>query len=156
MNESTRKPYITVFTPTYNRAYTLRRLYESLRKQTQYDFEWLIVDDGSTDNTESLVQEFIRENSLFNIRYVKKENEELKKKIEALEAKNNKEEDLELSEEGFYYKEAEIKAGKKLRYCAACYNNTGKLYPITSGSLARDFFCSNCKMRYNDWQIPKL
>ena len=68
-------PYITVFTPTYNRAYTLRRLYESLRKQTQYDFEWLIVDDGSTDNTESLVQEFIRENSLFNIRYVKKENE---------------------------------------------------------------------------------
>ena len=87
---------------------------------------------------------------------LKKENEELKKKIEALEAKNNKEEDLELSEEGFYYKEAEIKAGKKLRYCAACYNNTGKLYPITSGSLARDFFCSNCKMRYNDWQIPKL
>lgn len=75
MNESTRKPYITVFTPTYNRAYTLQRLYESLRKQTQYDFEWLIVDDGSTDNTESLVQEFIRENSLFNIRYVKKENE---------------------------------------------------------------------------------
>lgn len=69
MNESTRKPYITVFTPTYNRAYTLQRLYESLRKQTQYDFEWLIVDDGSTDNTESLVQEFIRENSLFNIRY---------------------------------------------------------------------------------------
>ena len=75
MNESTRKPYITVFTPTYNRAYTLQRLYESLRKQSQYDFEWLIVDDGSTDNTESLVQEFIRENSLFNIRYVKKENE---------------------------------------------------------------------------------
>lgn len=72
MNESTRKPYITVFTPTYNRAYTLRRLYESLRKQTQYDFEWLIVDDGSTDNTESLVQEFIRENSLFNIRYIQK------------------------------------------------------------------------------------
>ena len=72
MNESTRKPYITVFTPTYNRAYTLQRLYESLRKQSQYDFEWLIVDDGSTDNTESLVQEFIRENSLFNIRYVKK------------------------------------------------------------------------------------
>lgn len=69
MNESTRKPYITVFTPTYNRAYTLQRLYESLRKQTQHDFEWLIVDDGSTDNTESLVQEFIRENSLFNIRY---------------------------------------------------------------------------------------
>lgn len=81
---------------------------------------------------------------------------ELKKKIEELKAKNDEENDLELSEEGFYYKVSEIKAGKKLRYCAACYNNTGKLYPITSGSLSRDFFCSNCRMRYNDWRIPKL
>ena len=87
---------------------------------------------------------------------VKKENEELKKKIETLETENNKENDLELSEEGFYYKVSEIRAGKKLRYCAACYNNTGKLYPITSGGLAIDFFCSNCRMRYNDWRIPKL
>ena len=87
---------------------------------------------------------------------VKKENEELRKKIELLEEKNHKEDDLELSEEGFYYKVSEIKAGKKLRYCVACYNNTGKLYPITSGSLARDFFCSNCRMRYNGWLIPKL
>ena len=86
---------------------------------------------------------------------VKKENEELKKKIEALEASNNNE-DLELSEEGFYYKVSEVKAGKKLRYCAACYNNTGNLYPITAGSLRRDFFCSNCRMRYNDWRILKL
>ncbi len=85
---------------------------------------------------------------------VKKENEELKKKIKALE--NNKEDDLEMSEEGFYYKVSEIKEGKRLRYCVACYNNTGKLYPITSGSLSRDFFCPNCKMRYNDWRIPKL
>ena len=87
---------------------------------------------------------------------VKKENEELRKRIEALESKNNKENDLELSEEGFYYKVSEIKVGKKLRYCAACYNNTGKLYPIIPGSLSRDFFCSNCRMRYNDWRIPKL
>lgn len=87
---------------------------------------------------------------------VKKENEELRKKIEVLEAKNNKESDLEMSEDGFYYKVSEIKAGKKLRYCVACYNKTGKLYPITSGRLSRDFFCSNCRMRYNDWQIPKL
>ena len=50
---------------------------------------------------------------------VKKENEELKKKIETLETENNKENDLELSEEGFYYKVSEIRAGKKLRYCAA-------------------------------------
>ena len=87
---------------------------------------------------------------------LKKENEELRKKIESLEANNEKEKDLELSEEGFYYKVSEIKAGKKLRYCAACYNNTGKLYPITSGGLAIDFFCPNCRMRYNNWRVPKL
>ena len=87
---------------------------------------------------------------------LKKENEELRKKVESLGANNEKENDLELSEEGFYYKVSEIKARKNLRYCAACYNNTGKLYPIISGSLPRDFFCLNCKMRYNDWRIPKL
>ena len=42
---------ITVFTPTYNRAYIIENLYRSLQRQTFRDFEWLIVDDGSTDNT---------------------------------------------------------------------------------------------------------
>ncbi|MEH7574008.1 glycosyltransferase family 2 protein, partial [Cytobacillus firmus] len=41
----------TVFTPTYNRAHTIERVYESLKVQTFRDFEWLIVDDGSLDNT---------------------------------------------------------------------------------------------------------
>lgn len=45
----------TVFTPTYNRAHTLHRCYESLKAQTFRDFEWLIVDDGSTDGTADLV-----------------------------------------------------------------------------------------------------
>ncbi len=45
----------TVFTPTYNRAHTLSRVYESLRTQTFRDFEWLIVDDGSTDGTADLI-----------------------------------------------------------------------------------------------------
>ena len=44
---------ITVFTPTYNRAHLLRRLFESLIKQTVYGFEWLVVDDESTDNTKT-------------------------------------------------------------------------------------------------------
>lgn len=87
---------------------------------------------------------------------LKEENEKLKKKIELLEAKNNEENDLELDEKGFYYKKSEVKVGKKLRYCAACYNNTGKLFPIIQGSLARDFFCTNCGTRYGSWQIPKL
>ncbi len=47
---------ITVFTPTYNRAHLLTRLYESLCQQTYKDFEWIIVDDGSTDQTQSLIK----------------------------------------------------------------------------------------------------
>lgn len=48
----------TVFTPTYNRAHLLPRLYESLKAQTFQDFEWIIIDDGSTDNTEDVVKEW--------------------------------------------------------------------------------------------------
>jgi glycosyltransferase involved in cell wall biosynthesis len=61
---------ITVFTPTYNRAYTLLKLYSSLIRQSFTEFEWLIVDDGSTDNTEQLITGFISDDKL-NIRYVK-------------------------------------------------------------------------------------
>lgn len=48
----------TIFTPTYNRAYLLMRLYNSLREQKCKNFEWLIVDDGSTDNTEEVIKSF--------------------------------------------------------------------------------------------------
>ena len=63
----------TIFTPTYNREGLLITLYESLKKQTFKDFEWLIVDDGSVDNTNETVQQFIKENIL-NISYYYKEN----------------------------------------------------------------------------------
>ena len=43
---------ITVFTPTYNRAYIIEKLYHSLQRQTFKDFEWIVVDDGSEDETE--------------------------------------------------------------------------------------------------------
>lgn len=65
---------ITIFTPTYNRANLLPSLYDSLKKQTNCDFEWLIVDDGSTDNTDEIINGFILEGVL-SINYVKKENE---------------------------------------------------------------------------------
>jgi glycosyltransferase involved in cell wall biosynthesis len=58
----------TVFTPTYNRAHTLPRVFDSLKQQTLTDFEWLIVDDGSTDNTASIVEKY-KEIATFPIRY---------------------------------------------------------------------------------------
>lgn len=64
---------ISILTPTYNRAYTLKRAYESLIRQTMKDFEWIIVDDGSSDNTKDLVNEFIAE-GLISIKYFYKEN----------------------------------------------------------------------------------
>ena len=51
-------PKVTILTPSYNRAHTLPRVFESLQKQTFKDFEWLVIDDGSTDNTKDLVEEF--------------------------------------------------------------------------------------------------
>jgi glycosyltransferase involved in cell wall biosynthesis len=63
----------TVFTPTFNRAHTLARLHDSLKTQSFPDFEWLIVDDGSTDDTANLVREFQRSSS-FPIVYVHQAN----------------------------------------------------------------------------------
>jgi glycosyltransferase involved in cell wall biosynthesis len=62
----------TVFTPTYNRAHTLHRVYESLAVQTFRDFEWLICDDGSTDDTRGLAERW-RQEASFPIRYVRQE-----------------------------------------------------------------------------------
>lgn len=64
---------LTVFTPTYNRATTLERAYKSLENQTSKEFIWLIIDDGSTDDTEKVVAEF-KKNATFGIEYYKKEN----------------------------------------------------------------------------------
>lgn len=64
---------ITVFTPTYNREHLLTRLFNSLREQTFKDFEWLIVDDGSTDNTHDVAQKFVEE-GIVPIKYVFKRN----------------------------------------------------------------------------------
>lgn len=65
---------ITVFTPTYNRAYCLNKCFESMQRQTCKNFDWLIIDDGSTDETRELVNGWINQNTEFNIRYIYKEN----------------------------------------------------------------------------------
>lgn len=67
------KNKITILTPTYNREYILSKAYNSLLNQTNNHFSWLIIDDGSTDNTFELVQKMIKENKI-KIKYLKKEN----------------------------------------------------------------------------------
>jgi glycosyltransferase involved in cell wall biosynthesis len=65
---------ISFVTPTYNRAHLLPRLYDSLVAQTDKNFEWVVVDDGSTDETESLISAWIRADGSFPIVYYKREN----------------------------------------------------------------------------------
>lgn len=65
---------LTIFTPAYNRAHTIGRTYESLCRQTCKDFEWLIIDDGSQDNTRELVEGWIAEN-VIPIRYIYQQNQ---------------------------------------------------------------------------------
>ena len=65
---------VTVFTPTYNRAGVLHRVFDSLKQQTYRDFAWLIVDDGSADDTKAVVEAFIAQGA-FPIQYVYQENQ---------------------------------------------------------------------------------
>lgn len=65
---------LTIFTPAYNRAHTLPRTYESLLQQDCKEFIWLIVDDGSQDNTAELVRQWQSQDNGFEIRYIYKEN----------------------------------------------------------------------------------
>lgn len=64
---------ITIFTPTYNRGYIIHLLYESLCKQSSHDFEWIIIDDGSTDDTKKKIEIFIKENKI-PIKYIYQSN----------------------------------------------------------------------------------
>lgn len=64
---------LTIFTPAYNRAGTLPRLFESLLRQSSRDFEWLIIDDGSQDDTQAVAEKFVKA-AQFSVRYYKKEN----------------------------------------------------------------------------------
>lgn len=66
--------FLTVFTPTYNRAHTLPRLYASLCSQSCKDFVWLVVDDGSTDGTRQLIAQYIAEKKI-SIQYYFQENQ---------------------------------------------------------------------------------
>lgn len=64
---------LTILTPSYNRASLLPRLYESLREQSCKNFEWLLIDDGSQDNTELLAETWMTAGDV-TLRYIRKEN----------------------------------------------------------------------------------
>ena len=72
--EKNKKILVTILTPIFNRKELIDRLYISLKNQTCYSFEWLIIDDGSTDDLESKVNNLIKNENNFNIRYFYKEN----------------------------------------------------------------------------------
>ena len=65
---------VTVFTPTYNRGHLIPQVYECLQRQNCHDFEWLVVDDGSNDNTKDYFQSLCQQTNPFPIRYYYKEN----------------------------------------------------------------------------------
>ena len=65
---------ITIITPTYNRKNKIEKLYKSLCEQNNYNFRWLVVDDGSKDETDKYISKIIKEESRFKIDYIKKEN----------------------------------------------------------------------------------
>ncbi len=65
---------ITVFTPTFNRGYIIDNLYRSLQRQTYKNFEWIVIDDGSTDDTETKFEMYCKEQNTFQITYHKVEN----------------------------------------------------------------------------------
>jgi glycosyltransferase involved in cell wall biosynthesis len=68
------KMRLSILTPTYNRSYILPKLFESLCTQSNHNFEWVIIDDGSTDDTEELVSNWISKELKFDIKYHKKKN----------------------------------------------------------------------------------
>lgn len=65
---------MTIITPTYNRGYILKNAFNSLCRQSDREFEWIIVDDGSTDNTEEIVKGWMDKDVFFTIRYYKQKN----------------------------------------------------------------------------------
>ena len=65
---------LTVFTPLYNRAHLLSRIFESLCKQTYKDFEWVIVDDGSSDNSKEVIDHIKKSKDVFPIHYLYQQN----------------------------------------------------------------------------------
>ncbi len=77
---------------------------------------------------------------------MKEENETLRGKISELENVTELEKDLEILPTGLFIRKSEKESGKNVKYCASCFRKFHQLYPIVRGSLASNYFCSNCKI----------
>ena len=69
-----KSPMLSIITPAYNRGDLLNECFQSLNSQTEMDFEWIVVDDGSTDNTEEIMRRIVDADKAFHVTYIKKEN----------------------------------------------------------------------------------
>ena len=74
MNDCHFIPQLSIVTPTYNRAALLARCYDSLAAQSCKDYEWIVVDDGSSDDTQQIIQKLQETEDGFPIQYIKKDN----------------------------------------------------------------------------------
>ncbi|MCD7827588.1 MAG: glycosyltransferase family 2 protein [Clostridiales bacterium] len=138
---------ITVFTPTFNRAYIIDKLYKSLQKQTFRDFEWIIIDDGSTDNTSDVISSFQQDNNDFVINYYHQKNNGKCSAINhALDLAHGKlflciDSDDYLTDDALekIAKWQQSIAGKK-EYCGVC-GNLGTASNITPNSTFSELYC---------------
>ena len=147
---------ITIFTPTYNRAHLLPRLYESLMRLTNGDFEWIIVDDGSLDDTQNIVQGFM-ENTSFPIFYFKKENAGKHTAINEGVMKANGELFFIVDSDDFIPSDSLDKIihyYKKIQFVHDIAGVSGKRQILNKDSLnyhfqQKEFICSALDFRYN-------
>ena len=145
--------FVSIVTTAYNRAYRLTKVYESLLTQTDKDFEWVVVDDGSTDNTKDLVTSFIEEKKIV-IKYFFKENGGMHtamnlgvSKAEGLFTLKLDSDDWLLEnaiERVRYYYESELwKKGGKRELSGICFLNSDPEGNIIGDKFKEDLFVSD-------------
>ena len=164
-------PYVfTVFTPTYNRAHTLARVYCSLNRQTFKNFEWLIIDDGSSDNTNKLIMSWEKK-AWFKIRYYRQENSgkhiAINRAVELAKGElfiiaDSDDTFLRNTLERFYFHWKSIRDDVKARYFAVIFNSIdidgnliGKRFPFNPTDSDSEEILFRYKVTGEKWGFQK-